>query len=273
MTSANADRSTQPRRRGAPAVAVLDGARAAMALLTRVPAGAASITAGAWSWAPGWFPLVGAGIGALSAAVWWLASSLGTLPAAVLAVLTSTAVTGALHEDGLADTADALGGARTREAIFEILKDSRVGAFGAVALVMSILLRVALLSTLAGQAAVALVLAHALARLGPTWLLVALPYVTPPAVARSGAVARAGWTCAAMATAWTMVITIGALGVPAMSPMGMAAAFVGVGASTLLAGWYFRARAGGITGDFLGAAEQVGEVVVLMVLAATVTAR
>ena len=81
-------------------------------------------------------------MGALMAAVWTLVSPLGVLPAGVLTYASGLFATGALHEDGLADTADALGGGVDREHMFRILKDSRVGTYGALALAVYPLARV-----------------------------------------------------------------------------------------------------------------------------------
>jgi adenosylcobinamide-GDP ribazoletransferase len=248
---------------------------AAVALLTRVPVRvrASAASGHASPWAAAWFPVVGAVVGAAASGVWWMASPLGGLPAAVLAVATSILLTGALHEDGLADTADALGGARNREAIFEILKDSRVGTYGAAALVLSILLRVALLDTLGPSVPAALALTHMLARLGPVWLLVLLPYVTPAHLAKTSGVAQARWTRGAVATLLAAMIASALVLTGALDlRMVITASVAALGCTTAL-GAYFRARAGGVTGDFLGATEQTGECTVLLVLAGLSTTR
>src|SRR5438045_786510 len=112
---------------------VVRGLRAAIVFLTRVPAGGFPYREPEWRWAPAWFPLVGAGVGAVAGGVAWLAAGAGSLVAGALAVIASLLVTGAFHEDGLADTADALGGAYDREKLFAILKDSRIGSFGGAA--------------------------------------------------------------------------------------------------------------------------------------------
>ncbi|MGB4060898.1 MAG: adenosylcobinamide-GDP ribazoletransferase, partial [Burkholderiaceae bacterium] len=106
------------------------------------------------------FPLVGAGVGAFGAAVLWVV--LGWWPPAVAAVLAVTAtvwLTGAFHEDGLADTFDALGGCVPREKALAIMKDSRIGTYGAAALVVGLGLRVALVATLAAAHPTAALLA------------------------------------------------------------------------------------------------------------------
>ncbi|PZF79116.1 adenosylcobinamide-GDP ribazoletransferase, partial [Jiangella anatolica] len=124
---------------------MIAGLRAAVAFLTRLPVGSSPAPldrAGAW------FPLVGLLVGSVGLGVWWVADGLaGPLVAAVAAVLATVIVTGALHEDGLADTADGLWGGSTRERRLEIMRDSRLGTYGALALAGDLLLRVAVLAT------------------------------------------------------------------------------------------------------------------------------
>ncbi len=271
---------------------VLRGVRAAFVFMTRVPVGGFPYSAEEWRWASAWFPLVGLVLGTICAAVWWLVAPLGPWVAAMTVLVVSILLTGAFHEDGLADTADALGGAYDREKIFVILKDSRVGAFGALAVVISIAFRLVLLAQLGGAAPgdaapaavlaaapAALLLAHCLARVGPVWLMVAIPYVSD-AAAKSRQVTRAGAAQGVFATA------IGAAGTGVVVAAGLSAggggwgliaginataalaAFAAMALATALCGWRFRARAGGVTGDFLGAAEQVNEIVILFTILA-----
>ena len=236
--------------------------------MTRVPVGGFPYSANEWRWASAWFPLVGLVVGGACAGVWWLTAPLGPWVAAMSALVVSILLTGAFHEDGLADTADALGGAYDRDKIFVILKDSRVGAFGALALVISIAFRLVLLAQLGGIAPGALILAHCLARVGPVWLMVAMPYVSD-AAAKSRQVMRAGTaqgvlaTAIGVAAAWGVVMTGSAIG--ATGAVGASAAMA---LATALCGRRFRARAGGVTGDFLGAAEQVNELVILFTILA-----
>jgi len=245
----------------------LRGARAAVVFLTRVPAGGFPYSDQEWRWAAGWFPRVGAGIGVVMSGLWWLMEPLGPLPASIIVVASSMWITGGFHEDGLADTADALGGAMTRERIFEILKDSRIGSFGALALLVSVLLRITLLAQLSSVAISALILSQCIARMPPVWLMVALPYVTPDSVARSRAVARASWRQGALATLLVAIVitvlSLTGLGDPRDAAIGTGVA--GLGA--VFAGYRFQRRAGGVTGDFLGATEQIAECLVLMTLA------
>ncbi len=269
----------------------LRGARAALVFLTRVPVGGFPYSAEEWRWASAWFPLVGLMIGGVCAVVWGLVAPLGPWVAALTVLVASILLTGAFHEDGLADTADALGGAYDRAKIFVILKDSRVGAFGALALVISIAFRLVLLAQLGITAPAALLLAHCLARVGPVWLMVAMPYVSD-AAAKSRQVTRGGVAQGVLATAVGMAVPValvaagGAAGAAAVVAAGQGAgsggwgliagingasalaAFAAMALSTALCGWRFRARAGGVTGDFLGAAEQVNEIVILFTILA-----
>jgi adenosylcobinamide-GDP ribazoletransferase len=107
--------------------------------------------------------------------------------ASVATVAALALVTGAFHEDGLADTADALGGAFDREKLFAILKDSRIGSFGATALILVLLLRIAALAKLGPMAAGGLLLGQTLSRTTPVWMMAALPYATPAAGCPFGA--------------------------------------------------------------------------------------
>jgi adenosylcobinamide-GDP ribazoletransferase len=247
--------------------APINGARAAFVFLTRVPVGGFPYSKEDWRWASGHFPLVGAAIGLVLAAVWWCTSGIGALAQAALCVIVSLLLTGAFHEDGLADTADALGGVVARDRIFAILKDSRIGSYGAAALCMALVLRVALLAQLAPIAPVALVVSQAVARLPPVWLMRALPYVSDPALARNKNVARAGTAQAITASSWALLlvtacVSFGGLRLSAACTAAAAAALVSV-----VCGYRFHARVGGITGDFLGATQQVGECCILLALA------
>jgi adenosylcobinamide-GDP ribazoletransferase len=247
---------------------VLRAARGAVTFLTRVPVGGFPYSAEEWRWTSAWFPAVGALLGALYAGVYGgLVAGAGPFASAVLVVIVGLFVTGAFHEDGLADTADALGGAHERTRIFEILKDSRIGAFGAAALCTSLLLRVALLARLDARAPVALVVTESLSRLPSVWMMVALPYVTQDAAAKSRVVTRAGVPQALLASGCAALIVgagllSGVLGVAAVVSLVVAATATG-----LVCGWRFHARAGGVTGDFLGATQQVVVNVLLLVLA------
>lgn len=240
--------------------------RAAVAFLTRVPVGKRVIARSNFAWAPSAFPLVGGAIGVLSAAALRCGAVFGSLAAACLAVFVGVSVTGAFHEDGLADTADALWGTTSRERALEIMKDSRIGSYGAVVLVLMIIARVALTAQTAAVAWIALPWAGCAARLGPVWLMTFLPHASP-STSKSKDLLASPLACPLIATLGTLAIGAGlAVREPAMT-VRLALAVLLVGVASL---WFARLgkrRLGGITGDLLGAAEQVGEVGVLLVFA------
>ena len=250
---------------------IISACRAAFFFLTRIPVGGFPYTPEAWRWSSGWFPFVGLVIGTAMAAVWLAVAGAGVLPAAALVTAVGMLLTGAFHEDGLADTADALGGVVDREKVFEILKDSRIGAFGAACLFITLLLRISLLARL-GELAPAtvpalIILSQCLARTPPVWLMATIPYVTMDETSKSKLVTRAGYGQALLATAWTaaglgVVLFLGAITVGESTAGILATATV-----TLFLGWRFVRRIGGLTGDFLGAAEQCAEVAFLLAVA------
>jgi adenosylcobinamide-GDP ribazoletransferase len=130
-----------------------------------------------------YFPLVDMLVGAFSAAVLLLASQIR--PGALLAAAASAVITGAFHEDGLADTADGLGGGYSRDARLVIMQDSRVGTYGALALDFSIAFRAATLAALPVLAgAAALLAAHAGGRIAAMVVMAMLPYAKDPAAGK-----------------------------------------------------------------------------------------
>jgi len=213
------------------------------------------------SWAA---PVAGAVVGALAAVVYGVAHAwgLGPLPAAGLAVAATIALTGCLHEDGLADTVDAFGAGATPESRLAIMRDSRIGTFGACALIVSIGLRWAALASLTSptRAAAALIAAHAAARAMPALLM----WLTPPA-RPDGLSAAAGLPpsdSVAAAALLGLVALVFALGL-GKGLIALVLLLVALGAVRQLA----LAKIGGQTGDVLGALEQVAEVLVLLVAA------
>jgi adenosylcobinamide-GDP ribazoletransferase len=210
---------------------------------------------------------VGMVLGVFCGGIWLATLRAGSWVAATVVTLASLIATGAIHEDGLADTADALGGGQTRERVLAILKDSRIGAFGGAAIAIILMLRVSLIARLGSAAPLALVLTGAASRLAPVWLMAALPYVTDPSVAKSTAVVRAGRAQGVIATLWVALLT-GAIGIGHAFTCLELALVWGISIAVAVAGGrVFSARAGGITGDFLGAAQQVGECAMLLALA------
>ncbi len=243
------------------------GVRAAFVFLTRIPVGGFPYRREDWTWAAAHAPLVGLVLGAALGCLDSLLRPLGALPSAALVLGVSLLLTGAFHEDGLADTSDALGGGYDWPRVLAILKDSRIGSFGGAALVVSILSRAALLAELGASGPWALPIVGCAARVGPIWLMAALPYVTSTPEAKSRDVTRGGWPQALCATAW-LCAAMGLYVVSDTITTPRALALVGASAAvTVLTGWRYHRRAGGITGDFLGATEQLGEIAALAVLA------
>jgi adenosylcobinamide-GDP ribazoletransferase len=209
-----------------------------------------------------WFPVVGAAIGlAVGGAYAGGRLFLPPLVAATLAVGLGTLVTGAIHEDGLADTADALGGGRNREEALRILRDPRLGTFGVAALVLGLVARIASVASLGPWAAVsALAAAHALGRAAAVGVLGALRPATEDGLGAGYRRAVRGPQVAA-----GIALGLGA-GLATMGPWAIPAAVAAaVGAG--LMGWLAGRKLGGFTGDVLGAAEQVAEILVLLLAA------
>jgi adenosylcobinamide-GDP ribazoletransferase len=238
----------------------------AVQFLTRLPVPALKGFEPDWTTrAARYFPLVGLLVGGLCAAVFWGASRIWSGPvAAVLALGCGVLLTGAFHEDGLADTADGLGGGTTRARRLAIMKDSRVGTYGALALVLILGLKGASLAGLApGLGAWALVAAHGAGRAAAVGAMFLMPY--------AGDERAAKWTPAAggptLAEAPTAV-AIGGLPL-ALSPNGMALVGLALGAGAALAlALLARRLIGGFTGDVLGGVEQVFETGFLLGVAA-----
>jgi adenosylcobinamide-GDP ribazoletransferase len=245
----------------------LRGVRAAFAALTRLPVGGFPYRSSDFVWASAHAPLVGAVVGAVTFAVFRVLAPAGIEAAALLAVGASMLVTGAFHEDGLADTADALGGGYEPERVLAILKDSRIGAFGAAALVVSIGARALLIARLEAAGVWALVVTGALARVGPVFLALSLPYVTRPETSKSADLVRVSTGHASVAAAWGLAVLVTAVATSAITTERAATLVVALVVTTAASGLVYARRAGGVTGDFLGATEQLGEIVTLVVFA------
>ena len=229
----------------------------AVQFLTRVPVrrDAAADTARSVVWFPVVGGLVGAAIGAIAAG---LEHVVPAAVAAAVAVLAGVLITGAFHEDGLADTADAIAGGWTRQRRFEILEDPRHGSYGVAALCGSIVLRVVAVASLGPATAFAgLVAAHALGRGAAVVTMGAVPVARPDGLgadyARSMGPGRA-------VGAGAVAVAIGALATGWwVAPLASVAAFGAVAVAVIA----WRAL-GGITGDVLGAVEQLAECLVLV---------
>lgn len=232
---------------------------AAVGFLTRLPVAGrqrdGSLADAAWA-----FPPVGAAIGMTGGAAFAVAAFLGLppWPAAVAVLAATVLLTGALHEDGLADTADGLGGGTDRRTKLAIMRDSRIGTFGVIALVLALLARAAAIAALAAPGAVfaGLIAAGALSR----GAIVALMHFGTPA-RPDGLGASAGQPAQGV-----MLAALGLAALIAGLALGVAPAAVALAAS-LAAALGLQAIAarqiGGYTGDVLGAAQQLAEIATL----------
>jgi adenosylcobinamide-GDP ribazoletransferase len=238
--------------------------RIGISLCTRLPVGPAeAIGEGEVARASWAFPIAGLVVGIVGALVYWLAIrvNVAAQPAAALALATTLLFTGAMHEDGLADTADSLGG-KSRAQKLEIMRDSRIGTFGACALAISLLVRWSALADIAEPhfVALALVCAHVAARA----CMPAFMHLVGPA--RSD-----GLSSGAGQPPFASVITALLLGIAslllAFGPTGsMVTLLLLLLVALVLARLAIR-QFGGQTGDVLGALEQVCEATVLLVAA------
>jgi adenosylcobinamide-GDP ribazoletransferase len=239
----------------------------AVSFLTRVPTGTGERPVAELARSVPWFPVVGAGVGLVVAGVYAGAGALlPPLPAAALAVVAGVCLTGAFHEDGLGDTADAFVGQHDRDRTVAILKDPRLGTFGVLAVAASLLLRVAAVAALAPAAALAaLPAAHALSRATAVATMAALPAAGDAGLGASYVLALSRRRALAGAAAGLAV---------ALALLGVAALWAAVAAAlaAFLLGRLATRRIGGVTGDVLGAVQQVAEVLVLLAAAAAVTA-
>jgi adenosylcobinamide-GDP ribazoletransferase len=213
-----------------------------------------------------YFPLVGLLVGAAGAAVFGIAIWLFTpIVAVALSMAATVLLTGAFHEDGFADVCDGFGGSHEPARVMEIMKDSRVGAFGAIGIALMLLVKFSALFSLAEgtQAELLvwlLVAGHALSRVAPVTLIFALPYVRPDPDAKSKPMAASvTWTELAMALFWGMLPLAGLVYFYENAWLFLLGALP-VGAVAWLMGLWFRRRIGGYTGDCLGAMQQVAEV-------------
>ncbi len=214
-----------------------------------------------------YFPLVGLLVGAVAALVTW--GALQWWPpgvAVLLGMAASLLLTGAFHEDGLADCVDAFGGGWRREDVLRIMHDSRIGAFGAIALVVALLLKWQLLVAIGARSGLAelllvLVAAHGASRAMAASYLATLDYVrdegkAKPVAQRPGGVGLA------------FALLCGAVPLVLVSPAFAGVTLAALAILRLLLGRYFVRRIGGYTGDCLGMAQQLAELLIYLVAAA-----
>ena len=245
----------------------------AIQFLTRLPVPQLDGFQASWlSRSARYFPSVGALVGLVSVGVWWV-SSMCFPPAVAVGLMMSSSLllTGAFHEDGFADVCDGFGGGRTREAVLSIMKDSRIGAYGAVGIIMMLGLKWVILVSLPRAAFPVIVIgAHMVSRWCATGLIWRLRYVRTDADAKSKSMANslgtANWLLSGALGALTLLPVLLLID-PAVRPRAAFAVLIALAISmtgALAAGAYFRARIGGYTGDCLGAAQQLAELSFLL---------
>jgi adenosylcobinamide-GDP ribazoletransferase len=240
----------------------MQGARAALGLLSIIPVGASPVGPAARRAAPAWFPLVGALIGGAAAGTWVLVEPrLGAAYASVLALTVSGVLAGGLHHDGLADTADGLGARGGIERRLEAMRDPGIGAYGALALLAYALLSLTALSQLSpSKATAALICGHALGRWSALAQLALLPPARPDGLGATYG-ARTGALAIGSGLAFVIALASAGFGAGGLAVAGAVVAAVG---TSLLA----KRAIAGRTGDTLGASVLITEVVVYSLLAA-----
>ncbi|MCB2093204.1 MAG: adenosylcobinamide-GDP ribazoletransferase [Rhodobacteraceae bacterium] len=235
----------------------------ALMLLTRIPAGrikgdAPAMGSTTWAW-----PLVGLVVGSLTAFAFGIAISAGLPPvmAAILALAAGILITGGMHEDGLADLADGFGGGRTRDQKLAIMRDSAIGSYGTMALILNVAIRATAIAS------------HP----DPAWALIGLAAASratlPIALALMPAARADGLGRAATGVAMPPALFAAVFGFFCLMPLGLGTALIAgltiAFAATCLSALALR-QIGGQTGDVMGAMQQTGEVAGWVALVACV---
>ena len=238
----------------------------AVQFFTRIPAPAwVGHSAQQLEQAARYLPLVGMLVGAIAAAVLYLSAQVLPLSLAVgLSMVAGILVTGAFHEDGLSDFADGFGGGHTKEKMLAIMKDSRVGAYGAIAIVLALLLKYQALVELCNRhsltfAAAALIAAHAVSRMMAASIMLTQHYVRDDDSARARPATQLGRASFAVA----LLTGIAALGLLYAAGANITTLFAATVAALLMRAylaWRLQQRLGGYTGDCLGAVQQLTEI-------------
>lgn len=245
----------------------IDRVLLAAGFLTRLPLPAPAASApGEMAAALRYFPAVGLAIGAVAAAVLLLAAiRLAAVPAVLVSTAAVAVLTGALHEDGLADTLDSLGGA-TRERALAIMRDSTIGTYGALGLGLVVATKVAVLAAMAPAAAAAVLVAgHATSRLSLVLVIATSRYVRPGGTGSFTAAGVASPDLAVAGATGLLCLAALAAGLGGFAALGGAAGMV---LGHALARALFERRLGGYTGDCLGATQQLSELGLLLGVAA-----
>lgn len=236
---------------------------AALGLLSRLPVTSNGARGAACAWA---FPLTGLILGSIAAAFGWAAAVIGLSNGlmAGFALISLVVMTGAMHEDGLADSVDGLWGGWDKNRRLEIMKDSHIGAYGVIALVLSLLLRWVALAALAqaGQLTVALIAIATLSRTPMVVAMALMPHARKDGL--SASIGRVGTNTATTAVAIAALITVALLGWLGLTVI-LVAVLAGI-AVALIA----MHKISGQTGDILGATQQITEIMALITLTALV---
>lgn len=223
-----------------------------------------------------YFPLVGICVGALVASVLWLGAQVLPLPLAVtLSMAAGILVTGAFHEDGLSDFADGMGGGYSREKVLAIMKDSRAGAYGVIALVLVLLLKYQALLSLCSEhslsfAAAALIAAHGISRLMAASIMLTQRYIREDDSARAKPAAQ---QLSHASFVIALLIALIPLGFLLIASPHFSSVFAAVAAAFLMRvylAWRLQKRLGGYTGDCLGAVQQLSELAFYLGLLITI---
>jgi adenosylcobinamide-GDP ribazoletransferase len=230
----------------------------AFQFLTRIPMPSTTFAEDSLPRSVKFFPLVGLVVGSGAVLLQRILIVHLARPLAAFVVLSYLVlITGCLHEDGLADTADGFGGGWTKDRILAILRDSRIGSYGAIALVLSLLARYLLLASLPiGHFPAYIISAHVLCR----WSSLPLSYFLPPAREQNGQGARiarlTSFSSLLFGSLLSIAIVIYALRRSAVAPL-LAASLV-----VFMSGWFYYRKIGGVTGDCFGATNQLTEIAI-----------
>ncbi len=246
------------------ALVMLADIPAAIGLLSRLPVTSDGGRGAASAWA---FPVTGMILGAIAAAVGWASLAIG-LSASLTAGITLVILvitTGAMHEDGLADTVDGLWGGWDKERRLEIMKDSHIGAYGVIALVLSLLLRWVALTALAqaGLLTITLIAAATLSRAPMVVMMAVMPNARDNGL--SASVGRVGTKTALLATGITIIVAMMLLGWSGITTI---VAVIVAGCTVALIA---QRKIGSQTGDILGASQQISEIAALLALTTALT--
>ena len=215
-----------------------------------------------------YYPLVGAIVGTVAAAYFVTDLALPTTIAVIIATAATALLTGAFHEDGLADTFDGVSGAHDRTRALEIMHDSRIGTFGALALILVITLKIAALSSLSDTTTIiiSLIAAHTISRTSIVIVQATSTYARETGIA--GPQDQPFKPINAIIATLTALITIAALALT-LSPTAALLATAGAITGHILIRLYFQPKLKGHTGDTLGATQQITELAIYIALAAT----